>query len=305
MTDERDDVLSYLDWAVRGKSGIGRYVLVIVLAYVAMFGLTGFATISLKALTTDDAMKVPLANFGFALTLIAIPVLVRLFLSRPTWSVAFPRFPGPAIDLLAGFAIMVVLLAIRTLVLAPMVPVTSNAFDRWADPAVILPYLAAAVPSFFIQVSTEELLYRGLFAQFVRRFTRSAVLIVVITAILFALPHAGNLAGADGSPLALVPYVVSGLLLGYAAWRSGSLWLPIGLHFGNNLFLVTMVGMQSDAAGTGNILFLIAPSIPMLAAMAVGLNLVAGIVIHLLYRHRRIDQATEAARAQNALSTQA
>lgn len=291
MTGDQTGVVSYLDWAVRGKPGVVRYIVVVALSLITMFVLTGFASLPLEALASDEAMRVPFANFGFALTLIAIPVFVRLFLGRPSWSVAFPRFPGPAKDLIAGFAIIVALLVVKNLVMLPFVPVSANAFDRWADPAVILPYLAVAVPSFFIQVSTEELLYRGLLAQLVRRFTRSAWLIIGITAILFALPHATNLAGADGSLLALVPYVASGLLLGFAAWRSGSLWLPIGLHFGNNLFLVTMVGMQSDAAGTGNILFLIAPSIPMIAAMSVGLNLAAGVVIHLLYRHRRISSS--------------
>jgi hypothetical protein len=286
--NEQDGVVNYLDWAVRGKTGVGRYVAVAVLALVTMFGLTGFLSLPLKALASDKAMEVPVANFGFALTLIAIPVLVRLLLGRPWWSVAVPRFPGPAKDLLVGFAIMVGLLVVKNLVMQPLVPVMANAFDRWADPAVILPYLAVAVPSFLIQVSAEEVLYRGLLAQFVRRFTQSPWLIVGITAILFALPHFANLANAGGSPVALVPYVANGLLFGYAAWRSGSLWLPIGIHFGNNLFLVTMVGMESDAAGTGNILFLIAPSIELIAAMAVGLSLAAAIVIHLLYRHRPI-----------------
>lgn len=48
---------------------------------------------------------------------------------------------------------------------------------------------------------------------------------------LFALAHTGNL---NINTLGLANTFGWGLLLGYAFWRSGDLWLPIGLHAGWN-----------------------------------------------------------------------
>lgn len=59
---------------------------------------------------------------------------------------------------------------------------------------------------------------------------------VTIPAMMFALPHLGNLSSYPGSvPLKLAPYLTLGLLYGWAAYRSGSLWLSLGLHWSNNL----------------------------------------------------------------------
>jgi uncharacterized protein len=57
---------------------------------------------------------------------------------------------------------------------------------------------------------------------------------LVLTSALFAVLHAGN-PGADA--FSVVNTFLFGAALGYAMWRSGGLWLPIGLHVGWNLTL--------------------------------------------------------------------
>ncbi|MEK7406604.1 MAG: CPBP family intramembrane glutamic endopeptidase [Acidobacteriota bacterium] len=52
--------------------------------------------------------------------------------------------------------------------------------------------------------------------------------------VLFALAHAGNL---NISVLGALNTFGWGVLLGWAFWRSGDLWLPIGLHVGWNWML--------------------------------------------------------------------
>jgi membrane protease YdiL (CAAX protease family) len=51
-------------------------------------------------------------------------------------------------------------------------------------------------------------------------------------AILFALAHLGN---PDATWLGVANTGLWGLVLGFAMWRSGALWLPIGLHYGWNV----------------------------------------------------------------------
>jgi len=59
-------------------------------------------------------------------------------------------------------------------------------------------------------------------------------------AVLFALAHLANLGSWW---LGTVNTGLWGLLLGFAMWRSGALWLPIGLHFGWN-FVLPLAGAR-------------------------------------------------------------
>jgi membrane protease YdiL (CAAX protease family) len=60
---------------------------------------------------------------------------------------------------------------------------------------------------------------------------------ILPASVLFAWAHSSNL---SVSPLALANTAGWGALLGYAFWRSGDLWLPIGLHAGWNWALPLM-----------------------------------------------------------------
>jgi len=76
----------------------------------------------------------------------------------------------------------------------------------------------------------EEMLFRGYGFQ-VLLGALGAWATILPTSVLFAWAHSSNL---NVSPLALVNTAAWGALLGWAFWRSGDLWLPIGLHVGWN-----------------------------------------------------------------------
>jgi len=73
---------------------------------------------------------------------------------------------------------------------------------------------------------------------------------ILPTSVLFAWAHSSNL---SVSPLALANTAGWGALLGYAFWRSGDLWLPIGLHAGWNWALplmgVNLSGFRMNVTG--------------------------------------------------------
>ena len=79
----------------------------------------------------------------------------------------------------------------------------------------------------------EEMLFHGYGFQILIRDVGPWAAILPVSA-LFALAHTGN---PDINLLGLVNTFGWGVLLGYAFWRSGDLWLPIGLHAGWNLAL--------------------------------------------------------------------
>jgi sodium transport system permease protein len=80
----------------------------------------------------------------------------------------------------------------------------------------------------------EETFFRGLLFSGLRRWGPWAA--VGISALLFGLMH--------GSIYQFLPTFIIGLLLGYAVWRSGSLYCSILIHFLNNGLVATVAWSQ-------------------------------------------------------------
>jgi len=85
----------------------------------------------------------------------------------------------------------------------------------------------------FFGAMGEELLFRGYAFQLLIRSV-GPFSTILPTSVIFGLMHAGN---RDVTTLAIANTVAWGVLFGYAVWRTGALWLPIGLHFGWNVAL--------------------------------------------------------------------
>jgi uncharacterized protein len=79
----------------------------------------------------------------------------------------------------------------------------------------------------------EEMLFHGYAFQLLAR-SMGAFATILPVGVIFGVAHLGN---QNPSVAGLANTVIWGVLLGYATWRSGALWLPIGLHFGWNLVL--------------------------------------------------------------------
>ena len=95
----------------------------------------------------------------------------------------------------------------------------------------------------------EELLFRGYaFQVMARNMGRYAT--VIPMAVLFGVAHLNN---QNVNAVGLANTVAWGLLLGVAFFRSGDLWLPIGLHFGWNWTLpmlgVNLSGFTMEVTG--------------------------------------------------------
>ena len=95
----------------------------------------------------------------------------------------------------------------------------------------------------------EELLFHGYAFQILMRALGPFATILPVS-ILFALAHGGN---PGANLLGLINTALWGVLLGYAFWRSGDLWLPIGLHVGWNWTLpllgVNLSGFTMNVTG--------------------------------------------------------
>jgi membrane protease YdiL (CAAX protease family) len=86
----------------------------------------------------------------------------------------------------------------------------------------------------------QEILTRGYVLQTIRDHfsVRSALW---FSSLIFMLMHAGVL--LDGAILPAINLFLAGRLFGIAYLYTGSLWLPIGLHFGWNYMIGPVLGL--------------------------------------------------------------
>ena len=110
----------------------------------------------------------------------------------------------------------------------PVLEALQQATDPWQVAAFFA--LAGLVIPF-----CEELFYRGIIQTALLR-TGSATVAIVCTAVLFGAVHLSLPNGATSAPA----LAVLGLALGYAYYRTGSLWAPVLMHALFNLYNLTL-----------------------------------------------------------------
>jgi membrane protease YdiL (CAAX protease family) len=128
----------------------------------------------------------------------------------------------------------------------------------WIGPAVARPFFgaldfavqpAALVPAVAFGLANgtlEEVAYRGAMQAWLARLA-PLWLAIGFQALVFGIVHAGP------EVVALLPLHIAlltgvGLAGGLVRWRTGSLWIPIGVHVGADIALY--VGLACRAAGT-------------------------------------------------------
>jgi membrane protease YdiL (CAAX protease family) len=91
----------------------------------------------------------------------------------------------------------------------------------------------ALLAFFLLSATFEELIFRGYAWQRLED-SFGALSATLISSLLFGLAHAAN---PRATPLSIINTTLAGVLMCVARWRSRALWMPLGLHFGWNVFL--------------------------------------------------------------------
>ncbi len=248
-TQEPVEIKSYLDWALKGRSAWWLYLIgLAIFQLILTTGSTFFGImliILIPAFVTGSVTgSVALTTLVFLPAFLAIPFFTWLLHKRPWWSVALPalKFDGwkLGIGFLFGLLINLVVYIAGGLFAGSQISFVAPDFSTY------LPLLIVGAITIFIQVTAEELLYRGYTMQFMRRLTAKPVLIIGISSLAFAAIHIGNVS-QNGMPwYGILIYLFDGLVYGWLAWRSRSLWMPIGFHWANNFALVVIVGEKAN-----------------------------------------------------------
>lgn len=83
----------------------------------------------------------------------------------------------------------------------------------------------------------EEFIFRGILLRLFHEWSRNVHIAVFISALLFSALHFQF--------YGIIPRLVLGMVLGYAYVWSGTLWVPIFIHFLNNLMAVTIAYLSN------------------------------------------------------------
>lgn len=110
-------------------------------------------------------------------------------------------------------------------------------FD-WFKFMLLLPIALLLVP---LQCAAEELFFRGYLMQWVTRKFNKVWLSVLFTGLLFGALHFTNPEMEALGNSAIIYYMWTGIFLGILAVVDNGIELPLGYHFGNNLFGVVVI----------------------------------------------------------------
>lgn len=110
------------------------------------------------------------------------------------------------------------------------------------QPSIWLMWFLPMAVIVFVQISAEELFFRGFIQQYLARLVPKRWVYITIPSVVWAMLHYGNIEGRFSSIMIVV--VIGAMGIVFADWAdiTGSLWGPLTVHFGNNFFLIMVYG---------------------------------------------------------------
>jgi uncharacterized protein len=183
----------------------------------------------------------------FLAAVIGNALAMRIYEHRTLADVGFDWNPAGQRNLLMGLAggigsALLVLLPPLALGMAELQPQAEGGSAEWYT----LLFVSVAL---LFGAAGEELFFRGYGFQVLMREVGPWATILPV-AMLFAWSHGAN---PNVVKIGIVNTFAWGVVLGWAVWRSGDLWLAIGLHFGWNwilpLFGVNLSGFTMGITG--------------------------------------------------------
>nr|WP_313781168.1 type II CAAX endopeptidase family protein [Allomuricauda sp.] len=220
-----------------------------------------YVAILISPVSVDEAMKqtielvgknpVLVLNLGaLAVGLLIVWGWTRFVHKQSIVSLTTSRKKIDYTRILFAFAIWGGLVTIMTLVdvwyLSPEDYVLNFDLNKFL---ILLPIAILLVP---LQTSFEEYLFRGYMLQGLGIFTKSRLVPLVVTSILFGMMHIGNPEVAKVGYITLVYYIGTGFFLGILTLMDEGLELALGFHAANNLFGILLLtydwgALQADA----------------------------------------------------------
>ena len=224
---------------------------------------------------------------GFSIVFLAVWAIVRL-VHRRSLGTLFGADPRRTVrNALIACAVMAVITglgAIYSFVTAG--PQPNLPFGVW------LGWMVLVLPLMLVQVTTEEVIFRGyLQQQLAARFRSPWVWMVLPSAIFGSLHYQPGVMG-ENAFLAVLITVLIGVIAADITARTGNIGAAIGLHFVNNFFAMCFLSLKGGLSGVSLYVtpFSVADSgllRPLLLADVMSVALLYGVYLIVVNRIRR------------------
>ena len=100
-----------------------------------------------------------------------------------------------------------------------------------------------------IQVSAEELLFRGYLQQQIAARFKAVWPAILIPSVLFGAGHFSTTLGVEMGVMLVVMTTLLGIIMAEITYQTGSIAAAIGMHFINNIGGIFFVSFQEFASG--------------------------------------------------------
>jgi membrane protease YdiL (CAAX protease family) len=192
---------------------------------------------------TPQAMYLLLFSFGFMA--MGAAIAARIMHKRGPLTLL-----GPLPLFRADFRRVLVMLIGLVLLIAVLPPYDMGGeFIPNLPPGLWLTLLPLSLLGVLVQVSAEEIVFRGYIQQQLAARFRSPLVWMVLPAVVFALGHyLPDMAGKNALAIALWAGVF-GILMADLTARSGSLGPAIAVHFVNNVTAILIVSLPDNLSG--------------------------------------------------------
>ena len=256
---------------------VWKWALLLVVSFVLALFMYGLS----QAVT--DIVSVPWASCLVAVAVSVVmlsfyALFVLWFEKQPAGDIPFGKLAGDTAKGLgvgAGFMVSVTLV----MYLCGLYRITSTVTDQW--PAIITAFFH------FLYVAVgEEILFRGVLFRWIDE-KWGLVAALIVSSLVFGALHIWQPGATWWSSLAIA--IEAGLLLGAAYKLSGTLWLPIGIHWAWNFVQGNIFGFEVSGGQAGVSLLVPQVSGPdiltggVFGAEASVITVVLGLALSILY----------------------
>jgi membrane protease YdiL (CAAX protease family) len=243
---------NYVELA-RGESRFWKVILTLVFWFVGYFVMAGiFITLASNQLVfsglATGRFVTPIAVYVLLLTFViwvaAFWGALRLFHKRGIGSV----LGGPKSKVIRNFAIAVGVSAVFLLSVQYIFPSDDHiqqnlSASRW------LALMPIGLALMLIQVSAEELIFRGYLQQQFAIWIENRWFYMLFPSLIFGLMHFDGSMGMGVGLMVVCATGLLGLFLADLTYRTGNLGAAIGVHFANNFSAMFWVSYQEQISG--------------------------------------------------------
>jgi membrane protease YdiL (CAAX protease family) len=231
-------LLTLILWAV-GYMVLSTALLAVLPLFLPVPGITDLV---------EGKFTTPIAVYGLLLTFVVwVGVfwgMVRIFHKRGMRSL----LGGPRMRFLRCFGLAVLISAAFLMATQTLFPsddriVENITFTRW------LALLPIGLALMLVQVSAEEILFRGYLQQQFAAWVNNRFIYMVIPSIIFGFAHFSTELGVDVGLKIVAVTGFLGLFLADLTYRTGNLGAAIGVHFANNFGAMFHTSYQEQISG--------------------------------------------------------